>query len=209
MFSRLLTELLDKENDVDFVGVERHRIDRTYLMKLWNLLKSHFQRLGTCHGWVFVLIIFSYITKKVITQFFQEKNTSHWIFHLQNQFFTYSLFLHPPTLNRNTHTYIYACVQFSPECHYFKGTTSEIFAIFVDNHKWGTSVDPSPYNQLHLRPTFKLTAHRTPPRKERTTKSRGASDDSIVQGKGIKEKEIPKTNSLVSKPECDHRLGIL
>lgn len=115
----------------------------------------------------------------------------------------------PPTLNRNTHTHIYACVQCSPGCHYFKGTTSEIFAIFVDNHKWGTSVDPSPYNQLHLRPTFKLTAHRIPPRKERTTKSQGASDDSIVQGKGIKEKEIPKTNSLVSKPECDHGLGIL
>ena len=32
MFSRLLTELLDKENDVDFVGVEKQRTDRTYLL---------------------------------------------------------------------------------------------------------------------------------------------------------------------------------
>ena len=111
MCSRLLTEILDKENNMDFAEVERHRADEIYLLSrtrrwnLWALLKLHFLRLGTCHGWVFVLFFFSYITNKI--NIFQGKNSAHRIFHLCNNLFSISL---TSTTLAEAHTYLYICI---------------------------------------------------------------------------------------------------
>lgn len=80
MCSRLLIEILDKENNMDFAEVERHRADRIlfvkqdWMMKFMGSVKTTFLETGNM-SWMSFCAFFSYIIKTI--NIFQGKNSSH------------------------------------------------------------------------------------------------------------------------------------
>lgn len=63
MCSRLLTEILDQENNLDFAEVERHRADKIYLlmmMKLMGSVKTTFLETGNMPWISFCAFLFLY-----------------------------------------------------------------------------------------------------------------------------------------------------
>lgn len=150
----------------------------------------------------FLLIIFSHIANKVITLFLKGK--------LHFEYFIYP-FIHyflTSTLSKNTHilTFVHVCnlaLNIIIANGLPLGFLLPFWTITSDEHQL-TPVFPScTSNQL-----FKIDCPQNTIRRSKDSRKSGASHESFVQGKDIKEKGIPKTKQLASRQYCNHSLGI-